>query len=63
MLKTIQFFQVQSAAMGALKEELMDISQMLKQVTCERDALERTVNRVQVIILISPTQKKRGKHI
>ena len=48
MLKTIQFFQVQSAAMGALKEELMDISQMLKQVTCERDALERTVNRVQV---------------
>ena len=34
--------------MGALKEEVMDISSKLTKVTAERDLLEKTVNRVQV---------------
>ena len=40
--------QVQNAAFGALKDEVMDLSSKLKHISKEREYLEKTLNKVQV---------------
>ena len=43
------FFQVQNAALSVLKEEMMELTNRLTVVMRERDNLEKSLNRVQVI--------------
>ena len=40
--------QVQSAALGAMKEEMIELATRLTRTTKERDYMEKALNRVQV---------------
>ncbi len=40
--------QVQSAALGAMKEEMLDLASRLSRVTKERDYLEKALNKTQL---------------
>ena len=41
--------QVQSAALGAMKEEMIELAARLTRTTKERDYMEKALNRVQVL--------------
>ena len=41
--------QVQSAALGAMKEEMIELATRLTRTTKERDYMEKALNRVQVL--------------
>ena len=41
-------FQVQSAALAAMKDEMLELASRLTRVTKERDYMEKALNRLQV---------------
>ena len=43
------FFQVQSAALAAMKDEMLELASRLTRVSKERDYMEKALNRLQVI--------------
>ena len=44
-------FQVQSAALAAMKDEMLELASRLTRVTKERDYMEKALNRLQVSFL------------
>jgi hypothetical protein len=43
------FFQLHLAALASLKAEVSDLTTRLRTVTSERDILEKTLNKIQVL--------------